>query len=516
MEELKELSYILTKHKTRSIQIIGHDSWPSDTKLSQLYEAVQNNEVQDDQEAAKLIYGVDEDSNSKYRNLKHELKKRLLNTIFFIDTNSDKKRDQAYYQCWKDWAACQILIEKSARKSAISIAEKIIKKCIHYDFISLVSSIALLLRNHYALREKNKNRFEYYDHLYETYRRQEEYNNLAHKYYMKLILDYTMDSVTANPQIESDARIYYEELQPLKNDTDNIKFHYYLYQIQLLGKMGVFDYQSAKEICTQAIQFLENNPVKFKGGMRNFLLNKLVCHIQLGEFEAGKKTAIACNELIAEGTFNWFKTNEYFFILSFHTGQYQEAYDDYFKIVNHPRYNSYKLLHETWALNKMYLHFLYLLGKIKLSPKDDSFNTIRLGKFVNAVPSFSKDKKGMNIPVLIIQMAILILQQKHELATERIDALNKYCDRYLRTSDPNFRCNCFIKMLVQIPKSNFHHNGVKRRAQPYLDKMNSIAINFNNQAHELEILPFEVLWKFILNELSNTFSHAKKKHSKKT
>lgn len=511
MEELKELSYILTKYKTRSIQIVGHDFWQSDSKLTQLYEAVQNNEVTDDQAAAQLIYGVDDSNGSKYRNLKHELKKRLLNTIFFIDTNSDKKRDKAYYQCWKDWAACQILIEKSARKSAITLAEKTIKRCIKFDFLSLVSSIALLLRNHYALREKDKKRFEYYDQLYESYRRQEEYNNLAHKYYMKLILDYTMDSVTANPKIESDAYTYYEELSPLKQDTENIKFHYYLYQIQLLGKMGIFDYRSSKEICTQAIQFLQNNPVKFKGGMRNFLLNKLVCHIQLGEFEEGKAAAIACNKLVAEGTFNWFKTNEYFFILSFHTGQYQEAYDDYFKIVNHPRYNTYKILHETWSLYKMYLHFLYLLGKIKPSPKDESFNTIRLGKFINTVPSFSKDKKGMNIPVLIIQMAILILQQKYELATERIDALNKYCDRYLRTSDPNFRCNCFIKMLVQIPKSSFHRNGVARRAEPYLRKMNTIAINFNNQAHELEILPFETLWQYILSELTNNFTHNQKK-----
>lgn len=508
MEELKELAYILTKYQTRSIQIVGHDSWQSNSKLSQLYEVIQSGEVSTDQEAAQLIYG-EEDNNSKYRNLKHELKKRLLNTIFFIDTNKDKKRDKAYYKCWKDWAACQILIEKSARYSAVNLAEKTIKRCIKFDFLSLVSSIALLLRNHYALREKNKERFEYYDNLYETSRRQEECNNLAHKYYMKLILDYTMDSVTANPQIEADALEYYQELAPIKEETDNIKFHYYLYQIQLLGKMGIFDYQAAKDICTQAIGFLRAHDIAFKGGMRNFLLNKLVCHIQLSEFEDGKQTAIACNKLIAEGTFNWFKTNEYFFILSLHTENYQEAYDNYYKIVNHPRYRSYKILHETWALFRMYLHFLFLIRKFEPAADDNSFNTIRLGKFINAVPSFAKDKKGMNIPVLIIQMAFLILQHKYEPATERIDALNKYCDRYLKTSDPNFRCNCFIKMLVQIPIANFHRNGVERKAHPYLLKLQNIAINFNNQAHELEILPFEHLWEYILGELENKFFRPK-------
>ncbi|WP_367393032.1 hypothetical protein [Lewinella sp. LCG006] len=514
MEELKELAYILNKYQPRSIQIIGHDAWQSDSKLSQLYEVIQNDEVTSDRDAAHLIYGEEENS-SKYRNLKHELKKRLLNTIFFIDNNEDKKRDKAYYQSWKDWAACQILIEKSARQTAVSLAEKTLKRCLKYDFLSLVSSIALLLRNHYALREKNKKRFEYYDNLYENSRRQEEYNNLAHKYYMKLILDYTMDSVTANPQIEADAQVYYQELAHLKKETNNIKFHYYLYQIQLLGKMGVFNYQAAKDICTDAIAFLRSQDVAFKGGMRNFLLNKLVCHIQLREFEEGKQAAIACNKLVANGTFNWFKTNEYFFILSFHTGNYQEAYDDYFKIVNHPRYKTYKILHETWALYRMYLHFLYLLGKFEPATNDNSFNNIRLGKFINAVPSFAKDKRGMNIPVLIIQMAFLILQHKYDSATERIDALNKYCDRYLKTNDPNFRCNCFIKMLVQIPKSHFHRSGVERKAEPYLRKIQRIAINFNNQAHELEILPFEHLWEHILGALENKFFRPKSSRSEK-
>ena len=116
----------------------------------------------------------------------------------------------------------------------------------------------------------------------------------------------------------------------------------------------------------------------------------------------------------------------------------------------------------------------------------------------------------MNIPVLVAQMAFLILQQKYEAATERIDALNKYCDRYLKNNNPNFRCNCFIKMLVQIPVSGFHRAGVERRAKKYLEKMKTIEINFNNQAHEVEVLPFETMWIFILDALQNKFYKVRK------
>lgn len=505
MEELRELAYILTKHKTKSIEIIGDDAKQYDSKLYQLYEAIQKGEVKTDKEAALSIYGEEEVS-GKYRNLKHELKKRLFNTILFIDTNSQKNRDNAYYQCWKEWAICKVLVEKSARKTAINLAEKVLKKAIRFHFADLVISVSLLLRNHYALREKNKKKFEHYDELYEYYEGQEKYKNLAHKYYMKLILDYTMDGVNPNPKIEEDAKLYYKELSTVKDKVDNVKFHVQLFQIQLLGSMGVFDYEAAKNICTQGLAYLAEHSIEYKSSIRNFLLNKLVCHIQLKEFEEGKATAIECKKFITEGAFNWFKTNEYFFMLSFHTGNYQEAYKIYSLITNHSRFKSYKVLHETWSLYKIYLHFLYLVGEVTPLEKDKTFNTVRLGKFINDVPSFSKDKHGMNIPVLIAQMAFLILQRRYDAATKRIDALNKYCDRYLKTSSPNFRCNCFIKMLLQIPISGFHRAGVERRAKRYLEKLKTIEINFNNQAHEVEVLPFDVLWEFILDTLQYKFS----------
>ena len=504
MEELQELAYILTKYKTRSIEIIGDDSKQYESKLYHLYQAIQTGEVKTDSQAVKAIYG-EEKISVKYRNLKYELKKRLLNTILFIDTNSKKNRDEVYYQCWKEWATCRILIEKSARKTAIRLAEKILKKTIQFNFFELTISISLLLRKHYALRERNKERFEYYDKLYNHNKKEQEYNNLAQKYYMELILDYTADSVVPNPKIKEYAELYYKELALIKDSTDNILFHYHLYQIQLLGFMGVFDYAGAKKVCDEAISYLSFDTAMLSGGIRNLLLNKLVCHIQLKEFEEGKATALECKKFISEGTFNWFKTNEFFFMLSFHTGNYQDAYEIYNTITSHPRFKKYKMLHETWSLYRIYLHFLYLVGEVTLLKKDKNFSNIRLGKFLNNVPSFAKDKHGMNIPVLIIQMAFLILQKKYSPAMERIDALNKYCDRYLKASNPNFRSNCFIKMLVQIPISGFHKSGVERRAKRYLEKLKTIEINFNNQAHEVEVLPFESMWQLVLDTLQTKF-----------
>lgn len=515
MQELKELSYILTKHKVRSIEIIGDDSRKQNSKLYQLYSVIRNGEAKNDAEASQLLYGEAQPS-AKYRNLKHNLKNRLLNTIFFIDTNNSNSREKAYYSSWKQWSACIILKEKSAYIIATEIAEKVLKQALEHEFCDLIVASSLYLRRYYARQHKDVKRFNYYNQLYHEYREIEEYQNLAQEYYLKLIMNYAVESVTVNPQIKEDAEKYYEELAPFIEKTSIVKFHYLCYQIQLLGTMGVFDYQKSKEVCERAIQFLSSIKNISAGGVRNFLLNKLVCHIQLKEFEEGKATAIECEKTLQEGAFNWFKAKEFFFMLSIHTENYQDAYVNYKTITSHSRFNVYKdIFQETWLLYRMYLHFLFLMEKVTPYDGDNDFNNIRLGKFLNQVPSFSKDKHGMNIPVLIIQMAFLILQKKFDDALDRIEALEKYCSRYLKKDNPNFRCNCFIRMLLQIPISGFHKAGVERRALKYLNKMTTVEINFSNQAHEVEVLPFEIMWQFILDSLSNKFHKIKRKTANK-
>lgn len=508
MKELQELTYILTEYKVSLSAITKEKNQTKNCKLTQLFNAIQKRQVKTDEEAAFLIYGEGKIS-GKYSSLKVELKKRLLNIVLFIDSKKQVKRDEVYYQCYKEWAACRILLEKSARYTAIRIANKIFKKAVKFDFYELIISISLVLRNHYALREKNKEKFLFFDQQYEYYRLQETYNNLAHKYYMILILEHTKNSVTPNPKIKEDAKKYSQELFPLKSKTNSIKFHYHLFQIQLIGEIGVFDYQSAKGICDKAITYFKGNNIEYDGGIRNLLLNKLVCHIQLKEFHLGTTVVKDCEKYISIGTFQWFKTHEFFFLFWFHAGDYQKAYRIYRDISTHPRFTFFKTIHETWSLYKTYLHFLYQFEEISLDKNDSKFSKIRLGKFLNNVPTFSKDKHGMNIPVLIIQMAFLISLRKYDAATERIDALKKYCDRYLKVNNPNFRCHCFIKMLVQIPISGFHRAGVERRAQRYLKKLDSIKINFYNQAHEVEVLPFEIMWQFIIYSLQNRFSKTK-------
>lgn len=64
-------------------------------------------------------------------------------------------------------------------------------------------------------------------------------------------------------------------------------------------------------------------------------------------------------------------------------------------------------------------------------------------RFLNDVPIFSKDKRGMNIPILIFHILYLILTKRYNDVIDRIVRIEKYTTRYLKKDD-NYRSNCFI------------------------------------------------------------------------
>jgi hypothetical protein len=98
-------------------------------------------------------------------------------------------------------------------------------------------------------------------------------------------------------------------------------------------------------------------------------------------------------------------------------------------------------------------------------------------------------------------MLFLIIKKRYNEAAERIDALGKYSTRYL-LNDETFRSNCFIKMLLMIPKSGFNKTMVIRKAQPIFNRMINSEIELIDQPFEIEIIPYENLWDILLDHLS--------------
>jgi hypothetical protein len=141
-----------------------------------------------------------------------------------------------------------------------------------------------------------------------------------------------------------------------------------------------------------------------------------------------------------------------------------------------------------------------LLNEIgKISPRKDS--SFRISKFLNEVPVYSKDKRGLNIAILIIQFLFLLHKRRYSELIDRADALKQYCYRYLRKDD-TFRSHCFIRMLLQIPRADFNRIRTERYAESYMKKLKSVPLIVSDQSIEVEVIPYDDLWEMTLELLN--------------
>ena len=113
MEVLKELVHIVTKNKVKSISLLS-DEFNKENKTAALYDGISEGRFQTDEEAAEFFYPSSPWQRSNYRKLKADLRNRLVNMLFFIDTKQPSYTDRkiAFQECYKNWAAANILLGK--------------------------------------------------------------------------------------------------------------------------------------------------------------------------------------------------------------------------------------------------------------------------------------------------------------------------------------------------------------------------------------------------------------------
>jgi hypothetical protein len=294
---------------------------------------------------------------------------------------------------------------------------------------------------------------------------------------------------------------YYEKLAPHLQKYNSPFLHLTVHLINIITHLSINDFEKAKAICANNISFFEQKPYTYNMPIRVLLLNHLICCIHLKNYKEGKAIVLKAEKYIIEGTFPWFRHQELHLALAFHAAFYELAPNIVYTVLRHSRFKSLKAsLQERWRINEAYIHLLIQLGKITTPiPNKKRFN---LGKFLNQVSIYEKDKKGLKVCLVIIQLLFRILRKEEDQLNKQVDSTKKYCSRYLN-STAGLRSKYFINMLLQVPKANFHPVASERKAKRYYDKLKAHPLKLSNQAQEIEIIPFEDLWELILERLQS-------------
>jgi hypothetical protein len=283
---------------------------------------------------------------------------------------------------------------------------------------------------------------------------------------------------------------------------NSFKFNSDSYNIITSYFIFIDEYDKAIQFCEEALLFFESKPYEDKATKWAFRNSLILAFIGKRKYlEAAKYTALNF-EIVKKGTFNWYILCKYQFILLSAQEDYQNLYSLVLDVTLTKNYKKLVLQHEYWNVIEAYIHFLIRMDKVNpnLVDSDRKLRPFSLARFLNDVPKFSKDKRGLNVAILIIQYIFLLLDRKYSKLIDRLDALKQYSYRYLK-NDETFRSNLFIKMLLKVADADFHPIAAVRYTKDMHAKLLASAPSANFQSAEIEVIPYEKLWDIVMELL---------------
>lgn len=501
MEELRFLIGTISKNKVKQIEVIGNGR-NQDSLLNRLYNGISSGEYKDDKIAAEDLFNESENRKAYYNRLKRQLKDRLYNTLFLIDTNEPNYSDlqKAYYNCYKNISAIKILIGKQNRQSAIPLAIKTLKITEKYEFTDITLAIARELRLHYGILVGDKKKFNRYNELVAKYTEIYLAELEAEEYYSAIMVHFVNSSANKDEVIENADRLT-KVLLDKSTKINSYWFNYLTYIMLVMRFELANDYQNVLKISKRAMEYFESKKhLTSNRTIFYFKYRSIGGHIKLKNLKLALITAQECAKLSTEGSVNWYASLHYLMIISYHSKNLDLAFSTYEIAISHSNFKAHlQNLSEDWRIHEAFI-FYFLLTKRVSSKKQRNIPKFRISKFLNEVPIYSKDKRGNNVTIIILQLLFLLQQKKYGAIIDKMEALQTYTHRYLRQDD-TFRSNCFIKMLLCLPAASFHKKGVLRKADKYWKKLQSVPLEKANQSAEMEIVPYEMLWEFVLEGL---------------
>ena len=503
MQDLKALVNLVNKQRVKNIVVIGNPG-SRNNKLNKLYEGIHIGKFTTDEEAAQALYNTDP-NNTNYKKLKYRLEDRLINTLFFLDLTKigGSAYAQAEIKVSKNLHTILIMIQSGLRKVAIPIALKSFRLAIKYELTIYCIRLAKILRSHYA-NIGNHNQFKFYNNIVNKYVALQHAELKAEEYYYAINV-HSMRLKSTKEAVAAQALIYEKELRGIFKKTQSNTLCIFAFNLFCVRAEYEGDFQGMVEASKEAIQYLESKKKETATQVFSFYLKMLLAYLQLKKYQKGEVTAEKCIQILeSRGLGKSINMSVVFMTyvnLCFHTKNYSKALENYSR-ANQKNMHKPPFVKETFQLYQAFIHFFIQIGKITPDPsKAINLEKFRISKFLNEVPEFSTSKRRFNIPILIIQVLFLLHQKNYDKIIDKVEALNAYAYRYLK-KDNTFRSNCFIKILVRLPKANFHPEGLKRHASKYYNKLLATPINTAQQSLIVEIVPYEHLWDIILEILA--------------
>jgi hypothetical protein len=498
MKNLIEIAKIVTKKKVKKIEIFDeHTLKHKNSKFNEFYEALMANKLKNDRDAAALLYDC-APTDDKYRQIKSRFRKRLLNTLFFLDINlpNTSNYDRAYYSCNKDWTLVKILLSNGADHTAATLASQILTIALKFKFADVIVNCSRILRAH-AVSEDDEKMYEQYDQHSKQFQDVLDAEIRSEELFQRVIMNYH------KPQERNDLSekidTYCEALRGLSDVYDSPIVIYNKYLVLAYRNEMMEDYNAVVEVCTEAENYITSNPLYYQDDkVSTFQVKKMSAYLHLKDFANAKVDGERFLQKTPQGSDIWFELMEYYVLTALQTQNYLAALSILRKAKSHTRFPKLQgATHEKWNVIEVYLNYVVETQ----AQKNPTFlaqrsKTFKIGKFLVDPIIFPKEYRILTIQMIIAQVLFLLEKKNFPAATERIEKLKLYATRQLKREE-HFRAIQFIRLIQQLPKSDYNTEEFGN-VDKYLTRLSNSPMQYRGLIHELEFMPYETLWEMMV------------------
>lgn len=502
MDTLQEIIQLLDRYKVRHIEVLTNASEGKENRYFECYAGMRDGRWESEDDMAQH-FGLEPGSKA-FTRFKNEVRKRLQNSILFIDTSLPEFNDynRASITLTQQWAIAKVLMHRGARKAFIEMAEQVLKVAIYYEFLDIIEEVLRhLITSIMPFPQYNKD-FSRYMKMYEEYKEAHDAEKFIWKSVNSLIWPLVTRKGIPSEHLEPIMQ-QIEVLRPLAERYPYTLIQSHYRSIELYGPIFSNDWDTALLKAQRAKSFFEAKPSKPIFHILKFAQQESACLIMLLRFEEARALCRASMGMLTEGISMWFKFWEMDTVAAFQSGEYSDAWQSVKSAMRHPRFSTISIMdQESWRVFYGYLCLMSRLRILSLSPREKGeAEKFRLSSWLNDLPLHSTDKRGANIPILILQMLFLLTEERLEEFENRTEALRKYRQRNLELDSEHLRTDCFIRLLESIPKHNYQMKRIAQESGKWLEKMKMGKTNILDYSYELEIIPYERQWEWTVEVL---------------
>jgi|GEM_PF-2508415 len=499
MKTLHELTKLVSRNKALVDTLIPTHK---DSQLIKLYELTFSEKKYSDKEAMAIIYG--RQNKAAFSRLKTRMRDLLIKALIFQGTGTSSQEPwvEEGVTSFRNTLVSRILLERRSYQLATEILERSIIMAMRYHVTEAILNQSRMLSMYYGSINYNKYKYLKYYEIQKKYMDVYHWEVRAENNFIELQRIQLQSLANMSKATKEKAKLFVTELQSV-NHIRSYNFNYNKYRVEAAYYEFNKDYTALLQLCEKASIEFSQPDLRRSYAISSIRLRRIWALIQAAHYAEAVKLGMEGMNKEGSGTINWFYVSHYTIKAMLYHGDYSLANKTILQVLYNPKFeNLSDGLKEIFNTTYGYINLLHEAGIVTAdNTSSENLPDFKLGKFLNTVPVFSKDKQGINVSILMLHIAYLLLRKDFDTIIDRIDSLKQYAYRYLRKDD-SFRSNCMIKMVIQMARADFNPIRTERYTIELRRQLSEVNLAGSGENIEVEFIPFEVLWDTMVNALA--------------